>query len=89
MQVHPESTVSFHKVTLVSPPETARIFPVMDQLTDQTTSLNLLSKVDFQEDPESCQIKTVPSFIVFYSFKILKIFLKSIHLRTTSNSTNR
>ena len=38
IQTHWPSTVSFHKLTLLSPPETARIFPVTDQETCQTTS---------------------------------------------------
>ena len=34
------------KFTLLSPPDTARILPVTDQLTCQTTSLNWYKMVD-------------------------------------------
>lgn len=38
MQDHKPSLFSFHKLTLLSPPETPKMFPVSDQLTFQTTS---------------------------------------------------
>ena len=37
---HSPSRFSFHKVTLLSPVETAKILPEVDQLTLQTTSGN-------------------------------------------------
>lgn len=51
-------------LTLLSPPDTARILAVMDQLTCQTTSLNLCSSFGDQEFPEASshvQINTLPS----------------------------
>lgn len=51
-------------LTLLSPPDTARIFAVMDQLTCQTTSLNLCSSFGDHEFPEASshvQINTLPS----------------------------
>lgn len=50
--------------TLLSPPETASIFPVIDQLTCQTTSLNLWSSLAVQVFPAGSshvQINTRPS----------------------------
>lgn len=50
--------------TLLSPPETARMFPVMDQLTCQTTSLNLCSSLAvhvFPAGSSHVQMKTRPS----------------------------
>lgn len=41
MQIHWFSIFCFHKLTLLSPPETARMSPVMDQLTFQTTSVKV------------------------------------------------
>ena len=38
MQIHRESGVSFQRLTLLSPPETARILPIMDHETCHTTS---------------------------------------------------
>jgi len=52
-------------LTLLSPPDTARIFAVMDQLTCQTTSLNLCSSFGDHEFPEASshvQINTLPSY---------------------------
>lgn len=52
-------------LTLLSPPDTARIFAVMDQLTCQTTSLNLCSNFGDHEFPEASshvQINTLPSY---------------------------
>ena len=43
-------------LTLLSPPETANIFPVIDQLRCQTTSLNLFNTFDVQ-------LLLVPSFV--------------------------
>ena len=51
--------------TLLSPPDTARMFPVMDQLTCQTTSLNLWSSLAVQVLPAGSshvQINTRPSW---------------------------
>lgn len=51
-------------LTLLSPPDTARMLAVMDQLTCQTTSLNLCSSFGDQEFPEASshvQINTRPS----------------------------
>lgn len=48
MQVHWFSLFSFQRVTLLSPPVTARILPVIDQLTDQTTSSNVWRMVGDQ-----------------------------------------
>ncbi len=42
--------------TLLSPPDTARMFPVTDQLTCHTTSLNLCSTFEFH-------VELVPSFV--------------------------
>lgn len=49
---------------MLSPPETARMFPVMDQLTCQTTSLNLCSSLAvhvFPAGSSHVQMKTRPS----------------------------
>lgn len=49
---------------MLSPPDTARILAVMDQLTCQTTSLNLCNSFGDQEFPEASshvQINTRPS----------------------------
>lgn len=51
-------------LTLLSPPETARMFPVMDQLTCQTTSLNLCSSLAvhvFPAGSSHVQMNTRPS----------------------------
>lgn len=51
--------------TLLSPPETASMFPVMDQLTCQTTSLNLWSSLADHVLPAGSshvQINTRPSY---------------------------
>lgn len=45
MHVQRPSLFSFHKLILLSPPETPRMFPVSDQLTFQTTSSNVLRMV--------------------------------------------
>lgn len=50
--------------TLLSPPDTARIFAVMDQLTCHTTSLNLCRSLGDHILPEASsqvQINTRPS----------------------------
>lgn len=51
--------------TLLSPPDTASIFPVIDQLTCHTTSLNLWSSLAVQVLPAGSshvQINTRPSW---------------------------
>jgi len=67
MHLHSASGDSFQRVTLLSPPATAKIFPVIDQLTLQTTSGNLgrifLIQFEFADDAFSwVQITTVPSW---------------------------
>lgn len=42
-QSHPPFKLSFHKLTLLSPPLTANTFPLKLQLTLQTTASNLSS----------------------------------------------
>lgn len=42
-QSHPPLRLSFHKLTLLSPPLTARTLPLRLQLTRQTTASNLSS----------------------------------------------
>ena len=49
MHTHWPSTVSFHRLTLLSPPETAKMFPVTDQETCQTTSSKVCKTRWFQE----------------------------------------
>lgn len=48
MQTHCPSLFSLHKLTLLSPPDTAKIFPVRDQLTLQTTSSKVCKIVGVQ-----------------------------------------
>ena len=49
MHTHWPSTVSFHRLTLLSPPETAKMLPVTDQETCQTTSSKVCKTRWFQE----------------------------------------
>lgn len=48
MHVHRPSLFSFHKLILLSPPDTPRMLPVNDQLTFQTTSSKVLRMVGVQ-----------------------------------------
>lgn len=48
MHVQRPSLFSFHKLTLLSPPDTPRMLPVNDQLTFQTTSSKVLRIVGVQ-----------------------------------------
>ena len=60
----PELQPLLWALTLLSPPDTARMFPVMDQLTCHTTSLNLCSSLAvhvFPEGSSHVQINTRPS----------------------------
>ena len=49
---------SFHKDTLLSPPETASIFPETDQLTCQTTSSKVCRVLGVQLEPSLVQMMT-------------------------------
>lgn len=53
MHTHCPSTDSFHRVTLLPPPNIARMFTVMGQLTCHTTSLNLCRSLDDHILPEA------------------------------------
>lgn len=60
---HCPSDPSRQRLTLLSPPETARMLPVRDQLTLHTTSSNVLSIVGFQDTLSSLvQITTLLSW---------------------------
>ncbi len=64
MQTHCPSTVSFHKLTLLSPPDTAKMLPVTDHETCQTTSSKVWSTRWFQllETPSLVQRMTLRSW---------------------------
>lgn len=48
IQVQTPAEFSFHRVMLLSPPDTASMLPIVDQLTCQTTSLNSCSTFGIQ-----------------------------------------